>query len=502
MAIYHFSAKKISRLSGRSSVEAAAYRAAEKIIDTRTGEIHDYSRKSGVFCSAVFLPNGGSVNRGELWNAVENKHKRRDAIVAREFEISLPLELSMDQRVELAFAYAKEVADQYGVAVDIALHAPKIVTNSMVENNPGISYVVDSGTKSKHNGNWHMHIMITACHANADGILGNKCVELDPIHCQRAKIGNAVDQQRLRWQVICNAALENAGSNQRIDRRSLLDQGITDRQAGIHYGPEISGILRRGEISKVVERHNKKVVEIIVQQNTDVTIEATCQFAHADAVKIEQERRILKENPTPVLAKEKPIVYNLAKRNEFSDLTIDALEYIRDLRVNELNIMFMRIQTIENKRLRAKSGGEITSAKNALLDLSKRMELLKGTMKSRLLIIEGLNSRFGGFYEFLPKRMTPNRAHLQNLIEIDKAAVTTLQLQIDQVRAVADSPDRAQVALDLVSARERSAQLKAEIKDIDDSVIEARQRESSAKPVHARHSSMVPRKNRMRELSL
>ena len=46
MAIYHFSAQVISRSVGRSATAAAAYRAGEKIVDKRTGEIYDYTRKT------------------------------------------------------------------------------------------------------------------------------------------------------------------------------------------------------------------------------------------------------------------------------------------------------------------------------------------------------------------------------------------------------------------------------------------------------------------------
>ena len=37
MAIYHLSAKVVSRTSGRSAVAAAAYRSGERLLDARTG---------------------------------------------------------------------------------------------------------------------------------------------------------------------------------------------------------------------------------------------------------------------------------------------------------------------------------------------------------------------------------------------------------------------------------------------------------------------------------
>lgn len=113
MAVYHFSAKTVSRSAGRSSTAAAAYRAAERIVDERTGEIHDYTRKGGVVASEVILPGGGTMERAALWNKVEAHHKRGDATVAREFVVALPAELDPTQRQDLARSYARELADRW-----------------------------------------------------------------------------------------------------------------------------------------------------------------------------------------------------------------------------------------------------------------------------------------------------------------------------------------------------------------------------------------------------
>ena len=175
MAVYHFSAKTVSRSAGRSSTAAAAYRAAERIVDERTGEIHDYTRKGGVVDSQVILPGGGTMARAELWNSVEAKHKRSDATVAREFVVALPAELEGDQRQDLARSYARELADRYGVAVDINVHAPG-----------------KDGDQRNH----HAHILMSACYVSAQGELGKKAVELDPIHCQRHGLANVVEVER------------------------------------------------------------------------------------------------------------------------------------------------------------------------------------------------------------------------------------------------------------------------------------------------------------------
>ena len=59
-----------------------------------------------------------------MWNAAELSEKRKDARVGREFEIALPHELSAEGRLEATRAFAQDLADRYGAAVDFAIHAP------------------------------------------------------------------------------------------------------------------------------------------------------------------------------------------------------------------------------------------------------------------------------------------------------------------------------------------------------------------------------------------
>ena len=58
MAIYHFSAKVISRSAGSSVVASAAYRSAERLHDERLDRSHDFTNKAGVVHSEVMLPDG------------------------------------------------------------------------------------------------------------------------------------------------------------------------------------------------------------------------------------------------------------------------------------------------------------------------------------------------------------------------------------------------------------------------------------------------------------
>lgn len=286
---YHLSLKSISRKAGRSSTAAAAYRSGEMIIDARTGEVHDYRRKRGVEHSHIVLPGGGTMLRAALWNSVEEKHKRGDAVLVREIEIALPAGLDAAQRKALVEQYAQELADRYGVAVDVAIHAPHPVTDADLERDPNQYYVeevevLDDGHEitRRHNGNWHAHVSMSACHFDAAGVPGKKCVELDQIHCQRAKIANAADVERPRWAELANAALAAAGSADRIDHRSHAARGI-DRVPTVHRGAHANAVERRTGQASRRRLYGQQLAAEAAQAEADVAAELAALISEIEA---------------------------------------------------------------------------------------------------------------------------------------------------------------------------------------------------------------------------
>ena len=235
MAIYHLSVKPISRSAGRSATAAAAYRSGERIVDERTGDVHDYTRKGGVESTDLVLPKGApewAGDRSKLWNAAEAAEKRKDACVAREYEVALPAELSPAERRILTLEFAQEMATREGCAVDVAIHAPG-----------------KDGDQQNH----HAHILRTTRKVEADG-LGAK---LDTEKAGRHRKDD-LEAVRERWAVLSNAALERAGHGQRIDHRTLEAQGI-DREPTQHLGPMATGYERRtGEPSAVRLRQERE----------------------------------------------------------------------------------------------------------------------------------------------------------------------------------------------------------------------------------------------------
>ena len=256
--------------------------------------------------SALILPGGGTADRSEFWNSIEKHHKRGDAVLVREVEVSLPTELTKEQRKDLAVGYASELADRYGVAADVALHAPRTVTDLELEKNPKQYHETDPETGRRHNGNWHAHIMLSACHVRPDGTLGKKAVELDPIHCQKHRIVNMVERERPRWGDLANAALERHGHDARIDHRSHAERGI-EAEPTRHLGPAAASIERRtGEKSEKRVGFEQEVTDRLMRakeagQLERESAEVFCSIIDVtmdlNAAKSEQARQRRDENP-------------------------------------------------------------------------------------------------------------------------------------------------------------------------------------------------------------
>ena len=229
MASYHLSVKTVSRATGRSAPAAAAYRTASRIENERDGVTHDYTRRSGVEASFIVAPAGAAwaQDRSALWNAVEAAEKRKDAKVAREYELALPHELTPNARRTLTAGFAREVVSRFGVAADVAIHVPH-----------------PEGDQR----NWHAHVLTTTRVVEAAG-LGAKTRELDVVQTS----GPAVEALRELWAVQVNRALERIQSEARVDHRSFARRG-EDLVATQHLGPAASGMERKAARQQVQQQ--------------------------------------------------------------------------------------------------------------------------------------------------------------------------------------------------------------------------------------------------------
>ncbi len=208
-----------------------AYRAGEKLTNERDGITHDYTAKKGVEHAEIVLPEGVNADwakdRSALWNAAEFAENRKDARVAREFEIALPHELSAEQRLEAAREFAQELANRYGAAVDFAIHAPH-----------------DASDVRNH----HAHVMMTTRQVTEEG-LGEKTY-LEHKNARLLSAGLATTDMQLRdirqtWEGIANERLAMAGLDIRIDHRSHMERGL-EISPTEHMGVHATQMERRG----------------------------------------------------------------------------------------------------------------------------------------------------------------------------------------------------------------------------------------------------------------
>ncbi|NSZ15595.1 Ti-type conjugative transfer relaxase TraA [Agrobacterium vitis] len=231
MAIYHASMKPVSRSSGRSAVASAAYRAGERLINERDGLTHDFSRKQGVEHVEIVLPEGVNAewakDRQALWNAAEFAENRKDARVAREIEIGLPHELTAEQRLDLTRAFAQDLANRYGGAVDFAIHAPHSASDVR---------------------NHHAHLLMTTRQVTEEG-LGEK-THIEWKNVRLLNEGLPTTQMQLRdirqsWEQHANEHLAMAGLDIRVDHRSHSERGL-ELEPTEHMGVHATQMQRRG----------------------------------------------------------------------------------------------------------------------------------------------------------------------------------------------------------------------------------------------------------------
>lgn len=237
MASYHLSVKTIKRSAGRSATAAAAYRVGERIECQREGRVHDYTRKQGIEETFILTPKDApdwATDRSKLWNEVEASETRRNSVTAREWELALPSEISAEDRSQITHDFAQELVSRYGVAVDVAIHAPH-----------------REGDQRNH----HAHVLTSTRKLEPEGFTAKTRV-LDS-----AKTGGVeIEQMRGVWAELQNRALERAGEAERVDHRSLEAQ----REAALERGDELSAEeldrdpeLKLGPAANSMERREK-----------------------------------------------------------------------------------------------------------------------------------------------------------------------------------------------------------------------------------------------------
>lgn len=265
MALFSWSMQIIKRSAGRSVVAAAAYRSGERLHDERQDIVHDYRRRSGVEHKAILLPDDApiwvrGVDRETLWNRVEAGEKRKDAQTARELRIMIPREFDPPTRVRVVQDYVRDSFVSKGMVADVCWHN-KIASDGLEQPHAHVLLTMRPlaptgfGPKARHD--W---VPDPEGRTHSDG--RPVMVESNPDSWNSIAY---FERCREDWENIANQALADAGSEARIDRRSLLARGISRLPEPAlrlaNYLDELWGVMKDRFGQYLMARHHREVEE-------------------------------------------------------------------------------------------------------------------------------------------------------------------------------------------------------------------------------------------------
>jgi ATP-dependent exoDNAse (exonuclease V) alpha subunit len=270
----------VKRSAGRSVTAAAAYRAAAKIADDRTGLVFDFTRRHGVVHAEIIAPSRAPAwtrDRAKLWNAVEIVEKRKDAQLARELQLALPHELTDKQRLELTRQFVRGEFVAHGMIADVAVHRPD-----------------RRGDYRNH----HAHVLLTTRVISADGF-GRKEREWNEV--------SVLEGWRTSWSDAVNRALSFHGHAVRVDHRSYADQGI-NREPEPKVGPIATTMERRGRPSHAGA--DRRAVRARNQQRAEYaeTLAAISVKSDTEVTQVEQLSATRAADPGPTRTQSLPVI--------------------------------------------------------------------------------------------------------------------------------------------------------------------------------------------------
>jgi ATP-dependent exoDNAse (exonuclease V) alpha subunit len=292
MAVYFLNLKNFGRSGGSSAVSAAAYRSGERIRDERTGRTYDHTDRQDVMHKEILVPSqfadsdmSWARDRSHLWNAAEHAESRKNARVAREYLVALPVELDAAQRLKLVRNFSQELTDRYQFALDLAVHEPRRFPGSDPRN-------------------FHAHLLATTREVTTAGLAAKTTLELNDARRRDLGLEPVVHELlyvRERWADVTNEALRDAHIDARVDHRSLAAQGI-DREPYPYIPRQAYEMERHGYRSHLAERlradyaarvaaRQERVISLPAAREAEPPQEKPGQFQN-----LEEIRRQAREN--------------------------------------------------------------------------------------------------------------------------------------------------------------------------------------------------------------
>jgi hypothetical protein len=229
-AFNHHKIVPIQRSKGHSVVAKVAYISGEQIRDDRTGKMHGRPESRGdVLHSEIVGPGWDKWTPQQLWSAAEKAETRGNACVGRETRLALPHELPPDRQKALVRGYALWLNQEYGVAVQTAIHAPSPKATGIQKRNVH-THIVESDRE-------------VSVGPDGQPVFGKKVAAMrfdKAAGADKTRGSIETEKRREEWARRVNAEMEKSGSVRRLDHRSH------ERRAAAGDGPELLGAVHKG----------------------------------------------------------------------------------------------------------------------------------------------------------------------------------------------------------------------------------------------------------------
>ncbi len=254
MGEYHLHAKTHSRGAGKGAgghvryilrEGAYAQKTVEQVHGTVVEQIRVDRAEEIAYAESGYLPVWANTP-ADYWDAAD-QYERANGTVYREIEFALPKELSPAENIALAQAFAKHLVDVPGG------HTPYTLAIHRSEKDPDL---------------WHGHLMLSdKIH---DGIVRDPALWFrrasnpgkDPARGGAPKTQARIGQDwlggvvRPLWERLANEALERAGSDVRIDHRTLEARRIEQEQlaAQAQAAGKVIDMMRHRRLADAFDR--------------------------------------------------------------------------------------------------------------------------------------------------------------------------------------------------------------------------------------------------------
>ena len=282
MAIYHLSHGAISRSTGRSAVQSAAYITGGRLQESRRELTADYrNRARDVEYTDTLAPEGAPAWAGDvhqIWDRLESyedmyadkhyktletqeKHKK-SAQTAMTIVAALPRELSPEVRKELVEEFARTRFVSRGLVVTYAIH--------------------------KDEGNPHAHLIISRRSLDENG-------EFSWVKDRDVCRKSGVKVTRKVWADLTNHILQREGFEARITEKSFADLGINLLPTQ-HRGWMADKLSGKGIQSRLVFENSEIILEnrnLLLERPESILTEMTANkatFTQGDLLRTIQKR--------------------------------------------------------------------------------------------------------------------------------------------------------------------------------------------------------------------